>query len=152
MSDASANEPHVPEASPSEGALEVPARRRRDGAEDDDDGARKRLLLLVPLVMAAAAIIFFAFSGFDAIATAAVIRPTRKTPPVARRGFSCSKARCVSACRRLGFALRFASGYAKRLMLSLGASQTVEANPTGSLTAGTIFALISLPIHPPHSA
>jgi cytochrome c-type biogenesis protein CcmE len=65
MSDASADadDPQVPDASPSEGALEVPVsgrpggRRRGDGTDDEDDGSRKRLLLLVPLVMAAAAIV-----------------------------------------------------------------------------------------------
>ncbi|HSO39265.1 MAG TPA: cytochrome c maturation protein CcmE [Labilithrix sp.] len=65
MSEVSASDPQVPEASPSEGALEVPARRRRDGAEDDDDGSRKRLLLLVPLVMAAAAIVALVLVGMQ---------------------------------------------------------------------------------------
>ena len=66
MSDASAEDPHVPEASPSEGALEVPARRRaRDGSEEEEDGSRKRLLLLVPLVMAAAAIVALVLVGMQ---------------------------------------------------------------------------------------
>lgn len=64
MSDASNDEPQVPEATPSEPALEVPARRRdRDG--DDDDASRKRLLLLVPLVMAAAAIVALVLVGMQ---------------------------------------------------------------------------------------
>ena len=65
MSDVSADEPHVPEASPSEGAIEVPARRPRGGADDEEDGSRKRLLLLVPLVMAAAAIVALVLVGMQ---------------------------------------------------------------------------------------
>jgi cytochrome c-type biogenesis protein CcmE len=65
MSDASADDPQVPEATPSEGALEVPARRQRDGGDDEDDGSRKRLLLLVPLVMAAAAIVALVLVGMQ---------------------------------------------------------------------------------------
>jgi cytochrome c-type biogenesis protein CcmE len=59
--------PHVPEASPSEGALEVPVQaRRRDRDEDEDpDASRKRLLLLVPLVMAAAAIVALVLVGMQ---------------------------------------------------------------------------------------
>lgn len=56
----------VPEASPSEPALEVPARRRdRDADDDDADASRKRLLLLVPLVMAAAAIVALVLVGMQ---------------------------------------------------------------------------------------
>jgi cytochrome c-type biogenesis protein CcmE len=59
--------PHVPEASPSEGAHEVPVQaRRRDRDEDEDpDASRKRLLLLVPLVMAAAAIVALVLVGMQ---------------------------------------------------------------------------------------
>lgn len=63
------NEPQkVPEASPSEPALEVAVsdRRRRDGDVDEDpDASRKRLLLLVPLVMAAAAIVALVLVGMQ---------------------------------------------------------------------------------------
>ena len=68
MSDASADEPLVPEASPGDGSLDVDvsrARRRRDGEEDDADGSRKRLLLLVPLVMSAAAIVALVLVGMQ---------------------------------------------------------------------------------------
>jgi len=64
MSEVSAGDPPIPEATPSEpAALEVPARRRSDGADDDD--SRKRLLLLVPLVMAAAAIVAVVLVGMQ---------------------------------------------------------------------------------------
>jgi cytochrome c-type biogenesis protein CcmE len=68
MSDASADEPHVPEPSPSDGSLEVDvarSRRRRDGEDEEEDGSRKRLLLLVPLVMAAAAIVALVLVGMQ---------------------------------------------------------------------------------------
>jgi cytochrome c-type biogenesis protein CcmE len=57
----------VPQATPSQPALEVPARRRREGEEDDDDGegARKRLLIVIPLVMAAAAIVALVLVGMQ---------------------------------------------------------------------------------------
>jgi cytochrome c-type biogenesis protein CcmE len=56
----------VPEASQSEHALEVPARRRaRDDDGEDADASRKRLLLLVPLVMAAAAIVALVLVGMQ---------------------------------------------------------------------------------------
>jgi cytochrome c-type biogenesis protein CcmE len=69
-SDAPNDEPKpIPDASPSEGNLEVPvanASRRRDRDEDDDpDASRKRLLLLVPLVMAAAAIVALVLVGMQ---------------------------------------------------------------------------------------
>ncbi len=71
MSDAPAEDPQVPDASPSAGALAVPVvggggvRRRRDGEDDEADGSRKRLLLLVPLVMAAAAIVALVLVGMQ---------------------------------------------------------------------------------------
>lgn len=67
MSDAPNDEPsEVSEATPSEPALELPARRRdRDGDADDADASRKRLLLLVPLVMAAAAIVALVLVGMQ---------------------------------------------------------------------------------------
>jgi cytochrome c-type biogenesis protein CcmE len=57
----------VPDASPSEPALEVAVRRRdRDrDAEEDPEASRKRLLLLVPLVMAAAAIVALVLVGMQ---------------------------------------------------------------------------------------
>src|SRR3954454_5824394 len=64
MSAPSGEDPHVPEPSASEPALEVPARRRRD-LEEDDDGSRKRLLLLVPLVMTAAALVALVLVGMQ---------------------------------------------------------------------------------------
>lgn len=64
MSEAPAN-PHIPDASPSEGALEVPHERRLRGDHEDEEGARKRLLLLVPLVMAAAAIVAIVLVGMQ---------------------------------------------------------------------------------------
>ena len=66
MTDPADDEPKkVPEASPSEPALEVSvssgsshsSRRRDRDLEEDPEASRKRLLLLVPLVMAAAAIV-----------------------------------------------------------------------------------------------
>ena len=67
MSDATNDDAEkVPEASPSEPALEVPARRRdRDADDDDPEASRKRLLLLVPLVMAAAAIVALVLVGMQ---------------------------------------------------------------------------------------
>jgi cytochrome c-type biogenesis protein CcmE len=66
MSDEPPNETHEDEASASEPALEVPARRRDRGADEDDaDASRKRLLLLVPLVMAAAAIVALVLVGMQ---------------------------------------------------------------------------------------
>jgi cytochrome c-type biogenesis protein CcmE len=67
MSEPPNDEEHeVPEASPSEPALELPARRRGREPEDDDaDASRKRLLLLVPLVMAAAAIVALVLVGMQ---------------------------------------------------------------------------------------
>lgn len=69
MTDDSNHEPpKVPEASPSEPALEVAVSdgRRRDREVDDDpDASRKRLLLLVPLVMAAAAIVALVLVGMQ---------------------------------------------------------------------------------------
>lgn len=69
MTDATNDEPNkVPEASPSEPALEVAVsdRRRRDRDIDEDpEAARKRLLLLVPLVMAAAAIVALVLVGMQ---------------------------------------------------------------------------------------
>jgi cytochrome c-type biogenesis protein CcmE len=63
MSDAPTD---LPEATPSEPALSLPARRRdRDPDEDDADASRKRLLLLVPLVMAAAAIVALVLVGMQ---------------------------------------------------------------------------------------
>lgn len=51
---------------PSQPALEVPARRRdRDAEEEDPEASRKRLLLLVPLVMAAAAIVALVLVGMQ---------------------------------------------------------------------------------------
>ena len=58
----------VEEPTPSEPALELPARRtRRDGDSDDDDdgGSRKRLLVVVPLVTAAAAIVALVLVGMQ---------------------------------------------------------------------------------------
>ncbi|MEA2748980.1 MAG: cytochrome c-type biosis protein CcmE [Myxococcales bacterium] len=57
----------VPDASPSEPALEVAVRRRdRDrDADEDPEASRKRLLLLVPLVMAAAAIVALVLVGMQ---------------------------------------------------------------------------------------
>ena len=66
MTDATNDEPQqVPEASPSEPALEVSARRRDRDVEEDPDASRKRLLLLVPLVMAAAAIVALVLVGMQ---------------------------------------------------------------------------------------
>ena len=69
MTDATNDEPqNVPEASPSEPAVEVAIsdRRRRDRDIDEDpDASRKRLLLLVPLVMAAAAIVALVLVGMQ---------------------------------------------------------------------------------------
>jgi cytochrome c-type biogenesis protein CcmE len=67
MSEATNDEQsEVPEASPSDPAMELPARRRsRDLEEDDADASRKRLLLLVPLVMAAAAIVALVLVGMQ---------------------------------------------------------------------------------------
>jgi cytochrome c-type biogenesis protein CcmE len=69
MSDSIDDAPHVPDPSPSQGALEVPVSpggRRRDRTEDDDpEASRKRLLLLVPLVMAAAAIVALVLVGMQ---------------------------------------------------------------------------------------
>lgn len=57
----------VEEPTPSEPALEVPARRRgRDGDDDSDDGgARKRIFVVVPLVTAAAAIVALVLVGMQ---------------------------------------------------------------------------------------
>jgi cytochrome c-type biogenesis protein CcmE len=73
MTDPADDEPKkVPEASPSEPALEVSvssgSSRRRDrdrDAEEDPEASRKRLLLLVPLVMAAAAIVALVLVGMQ---------------------------------------------------------------------------------------
>jgi cytochrome c-type biogenesis protein CcmE len=73
MTDPADDEPKkVPDASPSEPALEVSVsqsearRRRRDGeVEEDPEASRKRLLLLVPLVMAAAAIVALVLVGMQ---------------------------------------------------------------------------------------
>ena len=75
MRDASADAPTVPEASPSDGSLEVDVPRAGDGhddregdgrgEEDGSDGSRKRLLLLVPLVMAAAAVVALVLVGMQ---------------------------------------------------------------------------------------
>ncbi|MBX3185983.1 MAG: cytochrome c maturation protein CcmE [Labilithrix sp.] len=64
MSDES-EDPQAAEASPSEPALEVPARRRRGEEEDDEGGSRKGLLLVVGLVMAAAAIVAVVLIGMQ---------------------------------------------------------------------------------------
>ena len=50
--------------SPSERAVEVPARRRRD-EDEDEEGSRKRLLLVVPLLMAAAAVVALVLVGMQ---------------------------------------------------------------------------------------
>ncbi|MDB5221263.1 MAG: hypothetical protein JWO86_9190 [Myxococcaceae bacterium] len=57
----------VPDASPSEPALEVAVRRRdRDrDADEDPEASRKLLILLVPLVMAAAAIVALVLVGMQ---------------------------------------------------------------------------------------
>jgi cytochrome c-type biogenesis protein CcmE len=71
MTDPADDEPKkVPEASPSEPALEVSvssgsSRRRDRDAEEDPEASRKRLLLLVPLVMAAAAIVALVLVGMQ---------------------------------------------------------------------------------------
>jgi cytochrome c-type biogenesis protein CcmE len=64
---AAPNDPEAPvsQATPSQPALEVPARRRRDGEDDDGEGARKRLLIVIPLVMAAAAIVALVLVGMQ---------------------------------------------------------------------------------------
>ena len=69
---------HVPDATPSDSALEIPqvdvGRRRARGRSGPDDGqdeheepdaSRKRLLLLVPLVMASAAIVALVLVGMQ---------------------------------------------------------------------------------------
>lgn len=60
-------QPSEQEPTPSEPALEVPARRvRRDGdGGDDDGGSRKQLLVVVPLVTAAAAIVALVLVGMQ---------------------------------------------------------------------------------------
>jgi cytochrome c-type biogenesis protein CcmE len=56
----------VEEPTPSEPALEVPARARRDGDEDSDDSnTRKRMFVVVPLVTAAAAIVALVLVGMQ---------------------------------------------------------------------------------------
>jgi cytochrome c-type biogenesis protein CcmE len=56
----------APEPTPSEPALEVPARRaRRDGDGDDDGSSRRRMLVVVPLVTAAAAIVALVLVGMQ---------------------------------------------------------------------------------------
>src|SRR3954470_1905670 len=65
MSDTQANE-NMEDPTPSERAVEVPARTRRHADEDEDEGAsRKRLLLVVPLLMAAAAIVALVLVGMQ---------------------------------------------------------------------------------------
>ena len=58
----------VEEPTPSQPALEVPARdarrARRDG-DDDDGGARRRVFVVVPLVTAAAAIVALVLVGMQ---------------------------------------------------------------------------------------